>query len=120
MGLDHGVLDRMKLIRRRLEAFDGDDVFAIELIEELNAGIHRFVAQAILVEPPNEDRACSAIAFRTNDLGANEVQLLAKEIGQRGKYMLSTNFEAFAVYMEYQIIAHRADTDSVCNILKNV
>jgi hypothetical protein len=44
VAVDHGLLHRVELARRA-EAFDGDDVGAVELEEELDAGVDGKVAE---------------------------------------------------------------------------
>ena len=100
--IDHRLLDRMEARRLAVfgQAFDRDDVLAVELIEELDAGIDRLVAEAVAVEPADQDGAGPAVAFRADDLGAGQPQLVAQEVGQRGKGGLAADREALAVDVE--------------------
>ena len=52
MMIDHGLLNGMERPGFRAEPLDGDDVPAIELIEELDTGIDGHVGKTITVSRP--------------------------------------------------------------------
>jgi len=108
MAVDHGLLNRVKfgsgLFRR--QAFNGDDVSAVDLVKKLNARIDGEITQSAFEGFADEDGARPAIAFGADDFRAGEFAMLAEIIGERGESGGASNFDASSIEIEKDMIAH--------------
>ena len=71
-----GLLDRMELAARR-EALDGEDLRALALEGQYQAGVHHF--------PVQQHRAGPALTLAAAVLGASQLQVIAEDIEQAGQ-----------------------------------
>ena len=87
-------------IRFAAQAFDGDDVRAVELKHELNARIDRPINQPTSVGgcSADEHAARAAVAFAADDLGAGQPANAAQIIRERQKRLASTHLVAAAIH----------------------
>ena len=127
VALDHRLLHGTRRRTRVAEAFDRDDVRAIELEHELDARIDRPINQPVdgagvfcdwwlchvamlssrkrvptplaATQPPDEDAARAAIPLAAHDLRAHQALHAAEEIGQGQKGIRATHFVAAAVHV---------------------
>ena len=67
--IDHRLLDRMQRAVR--EILDRDDLAAVDLAQQQDAGIERLVAHHAVDHAANDHRAGAAIALGAAFLGAN-------------------------------------------------
>ncbi len=90
------------------EAFDGDDVGAVELGDEGDAGGDGTVIEAFGggIRAADEDGAGSAVAFRADDFGAGEVGDGAEVVGEGEERLIAADFEALAVDVQEDMIPH--------------
>jgi hypothetical protein len=90
------------------DAFDGDDVAAVELEQELYTGVNCAVRKpAPTVLPTGYDSASSTIAFTANYLGAREGTLVAQVIRKSLKHSRARKFNPFMVKVKnYRIAFH--------------
>src|SRR5262249_39821977 len=93
------------------ETFDGHHMFAIELVEKLDAGVDGLVAEIIAFDLADQDRAGPAVAFGTDDLGAGQLQVIAEEVRQRGESGLSSDLVALAIHVKQHVIPHVTATN---------
>src|SRR5262249_44517408 len=70
-----GLLQGMQLVGRGRDALDGENIMAVRLHREHQAGTRRAIIE--------EDRACPANAVLAAEMGAGEAELVADEISQR-------------------------------------
>ena len=74
MVLVEGLLQRMQLVGARRDAFDGEDLVAVRLHREHQAGARR--------QPVQEDGAGAAHAVLAAEMGAGQAELVADEVGE--------------------------------------
>ena len=80
--VDHRLLHRMQLVVAR-EVLDRDDLGAVGLAGEQDAGIDRLVDEALAAQPPQHHRAGAAIALGAALLGAGRALGQAQIVEQR-------------------------------------
>jgi hypothetical protein len=107
MMIDHRLLDRT-WFRFAPETFDRDDVRAVELEEELDAGVDRSIYQPTSVggHSADEHGAGAAITFAADDLRASEAACAAKEVGQRREGIAPAYLVAATVHPKEHVIEH--------------
>ena len=81
--LDHRGLDGVQARVFVGEVLDGDDLGAVRLAEQQDAGIDRLVDEAAVPHPSERDRAGAAIALRAALLGADAALLQPQIVEQR-------------------------------------
>jgi len=79
--LDHGLLDGMQRLALR-QILDREHLGAVDLPEQQNAGIDRFIAQRLAAETNQDDRAGAAIALAATLLHTLRARLLAQPVQQ--------------------------------------
>lgn len=94
--LDHRGLDGAQATVL-IQALDSHDVAVMHLVECEDARGHRLVPQLIPILPPQEHRASSTIPFRTNEPGAEQTELIAQVLSERGESEPSTELLPLAV-----------------------
>ncbi len=99
MMIHQCLLDRMKAAVV-LQSLDGDDMLAIQLVQEMDAGINGLITKALSLDPADQDRAGPAVAFRADYLGAEQMPLGAQKVGQRGEGGIAADLAALAVDVE--------------------
>jgi hypothetical protein len=113
---DERFLDRMGLTIRA-KALDGDDVRAVELGDDGDAGGDGLVVEAPCCErgrrdacttilPADQYGAGPAVALGADDLGAGELEVLAEEGGEGDEGGGAADFEAAAVDVEEDVVSH--------------
>ncbi len=80
MAVDEGLLDRMQRSFRAFQAFDGDELLAVERGHELDARVDRAKAHAVAIEFGEDHGARAAIALGAAFLGAGPTKVLAEEV----------------------------------------
>lgn len=105
MVVDHRLLKGVELAVV-LKAFDGDDVGAVELSDDGDAGGEGLVTQVTIVGTAGEDRAGAAVAFGADDLGAGFLEAVTEERGKGKEEIVAADFEAAAVDVEQGEISH--------------
>ena len=98
--------------RLAAQAFDGDDVRAVELEHELDARIDGPINEPASVggRAADEHAARAAVAFAADDLRADQAVHAAQIIGQRQKRIAATHFVAATVHLDQQMVEHVALT----------
>jgi hypothetical protein len=113
---DERFLDGMGLTIRA-KALDGDDVGAVELGDDGDAGGDGLVVEAPCCErgrrdacttilPANQHGTRTAVAFGADDLGAGEIKALAEKGGEGDEGGGAADFEAAAVDVEEDVVSH--------------
>jgi hypothetical protein len=105
VGFDHRPLDRVQ-VAVFSQSFDGNDMRAVELIQELDAGIDWSVPERIAGGPADEHGASAAIAFGANHLGADQPELPAQVIGERLECGLTADGLETAIQVKAKVVAH--------------
>jgi hypothetical protein len=101
----HRVLHRRQLAARR-EAFNGDDVRAVHLEDELDARIDRLVLKAAILAAADEHRTRAAIALFTDDFRAGGALIFAEEPRERLERARTADAVRDAVDMDEDVVAH--------------
>src|SRR5215468_4630403 len=100
MMLMESLLQGMQLVGRRRDALDGENIMAVRLHREHEAGTRRAVIE--------EDGACPADAVLATEMRAREAELVADEIGERDAH-LDFVFVPLAVdgQRNFPLLSHR-------------
>ncbi len=83
MIVHHRLLHRAERAIGPVEVFDGYHMGGIERADEADAGIDAFIDQHPVFDPPDQNRAGAAIAFRAAFLGSGQPPLEPKPVKQR-------------------------------------
>ena len=107
VALDHRGLHRMELALRADKVLDRDDLGAVDLAEELDAGVDRLVDQPAVAEPADGDRAGAAVALAAALLGALRPLRLAEIVEEERRRLDVGELDHLALADEADRLAHR-------------
>ena len=106
MQVDHRLLHRMQHAVAR-EVFDRDDLAAVGLAGEQDAGIDRLVDEPLAAQPPQHHRAGAAVALGAAFLGAGRAFGQAQVVEQRERRRSSAKLHHLAAPQEADFAAHQ-------------
>ena len=83
VAVDHGPLHRVQAAVLALQVLDREELAAVELAHELDAGVDGTVADRPVLEPAHGHRAGAAVALRTAFLGAGAALVQTQPVQHR-------------------------------------
>lgn len=106
MEIHHGLLDGMQRAVTRGEMLYRHDMGAMQRAQKANAGIDAFISQRAIEQPPDQDRTCAAVTFRTAFLAACQPSGEPKVIKKRVGWSKILQRNGFVVEDETDCVVH--------------